>query len=271
MVKTKQQYFDQLSKLTQYQNKPAEEIMKLAERKVRENDPELDVASMFKTKDDKKMAKSLVGRYLDDFSIENIAEKNTLKQLIFLEVIQHGLQKQMEAFRKQSKGQVPQQILDSIHKNIKEIKSLKSELGIKKAEEEKSDAWKAYESLQRKAKQWREQNQGSRTMTCPHCGKMVMLRIRMEAWEAMKHPMFRDRILYNKHAFKLLSQGKISHMDVALILDEDASSTDYVEWILEKVQPKVENEGNYKVDDADDVIEISEEINGIPEKMEINE
>lgn len=241
-MKTKEQWYAQLRRLPQYKTMPEIELMAIAEKKERESDPDLDVAGMFIEAADKKLAKTLLSRYLEDFTIDNIAEKNTLKQLIFLEVLQvNSLQKQMNEVRKKSQI-VPQQILDAIHKNTKEIKDLKNQLGIKKAEEDKSDAYKALESLKRKAEKWRQENQGSRTLCCPHCGKMVLLKIRMDSWEAQKHPMFKDRVLYNKHAFNLLKNGRISKMDVAKILDEDASSDDYVKWLLEKIQPKVERE-----------------------------
>jgi len=196
-------------------------------------DLDLDVESMFTAKDDKALAKYLLDRYTEDFSVENIAEKNTLKQLIFLEVIQNSLQNNMNEYRKE-RGVIPPNALDIIHKNSTEIKSLKAQLGIRKGDDEKTDAYKALESLKRKFKVWCDANAGSRTLVCPHCGKMTMLRIRTDMWEPKKHPMFKDRILCNKHAFDLYFSGKISKMDIALILDEDAQSTDYVDWVISK-------------------------------------
>jgi len=37
-----------------------------------------------------------------------------------------------------------------------------------------------------------------------------MLKIRTEAWEAQKHPFFKDRILANKHLVKLYKDKKIT-------------------------------------------------------------
>lgn len=237
-MKSKEELFQQFRKSAQYKNTSDADLMRICTNRVMAQDPDLDAAGMFTSADDKKLAKYLMGRYLEDFTIENIAEKNTLKQLVFLEVIQiNSLQSKINEFRK-ANGIVPQQALDGIHKNIKEIKDLKNQLGIKKNDSDKSDAWVAWESLQRKVAKWRSENQASRTLICPHCGKMTMLRIRMESWEALKHPMFKDRILYNKHAMDLMVQGKLSRMDVAKILDEDASSTDYVDWLVEKIYPK---------------------------------
>jgi DNA-directed RNA polymerase subunit RPC12/RpoP len=94
-----------------------------------------------------------------------------------------------------------------------------------------SDGYKALETLKRKFKMWLRENQASREMLCPHCGKKVLLRIRTEAWEAQKHPFFKDRILGNTYLIKLYQQGKLSAQDVANILE---ASPDYVTWLIDK-------------------------------------
>jgi len=78
---------------------------------------------------------------------------------------------------------------------------------------------------------WGEQNQGSRTCICPHCGKMVLLKIRTDKYDVSKHPFFRDRILGNVHMIKLYKENKISKEDCAKIL---GVSNDYIDWLIEK-------------------------------------
>ena len=59
---------------------------------------------------------------------------------------------------------------------------------------------------------------GSKTSSSPSLAvssEMVMLKIRTEAWEAQKHPFFKDRVLYNKHLVKLYQSGIISKEDVS--------------------------------------------------------
>jgi len=71
-----------------------------------------------------------------------------------------------------------------------------------------------------------------------------MLKIRTEAWEALKHPFFKDRILANKHLWKCYKEGKITKEDVAEIL---GCSPDYIEW-LEKHLYKPSNLPNNSPD-----------------------
>jgi len=86
------------------------------------------------------------------------------------------------------------------------------------------------QALKEKFKVWRGDNQGSRNMVCPHCGKMTMLKIRMDKWIAQQHPFFKDRFLANKHLMRLYLTDKLTKEDIAKILD---SSPDYIDWLVE--------------------------------------
>jgi len=62
---------------------------------------------------------------------------------------------------------------------------------------------------------------------------MTLLKIRTDAWEAQKHPFFKDRVLANKHLMKMYKDKKISQKDVALVLD---CSDDYIDWMIKRVK-----------------------------------
>ena len=98
-----------------------------------------------------------------------------------------------------------------------------------------TDAYQIWDTLKKKMKRWREENQGSRTFWCPHCVKPILLRIRSEAWETQKHPFFIDRFLANKHLMYLYKIGRLEKEDIAKVLE---TSVDYIEWLLEKVFSK---------------------------------
>ena len=90
-----------------------------------------------------------------------------------------------------------------------------------------------------------QENQVSKHMACPWWSKMILLKLRSEMWEAQKHPFFKDRVVYNSHLFKMLSDAKIEKSDVAKVLE---TSTNYVDWIISKVNVKGEiNETTEKV------------------------
>jgi len=213
------------------------------------NEDEVEVEGMFVNAGEKKEARVLLNKYLGNYTFENISEKNTVKQLVFLEVFNTRLQVELNQYHEEGQPSPPKTI-ESLHSNLNQISMLKAQLGIRKDKEKtfQSDAYLTLETLKRKFKKWREENSGSRTLICPHCGKMVMLKIRTDAWEAQKHPFFIDRFIANKHMMKMWSDGKISKDDVAKVLE---TSVDYVQWLLEKVFPKSFRK-----------IEVKEEING---------
>lgn len=193
----------------------------------------LNIDELFTEKEDIKLAREFESKYLEQFEAENISDKNLLKNLIYLEVFQiNRLQKTANEFQV-TNGVIPIQIVDSLHKNINQICEIKEKLGLTsdKKKESSSDSFRAFELLKKKAKIWREQNQASRTMVCPHCSKMVMLKIRTDIWEAQKHPYFKDRLLGNEHIINLFKQGILTKEDLAKIFEV---STSYAEWLIDK-------------------------------------
>ena len=192
---------------------------------------DLDVQSQFEDVDERKQAVVLAKKYLNDYAFEYISDKNTLKQLIYLEMINIRLQKMLNGFYKDSQA-VPVQMMDGLHKNVMQITALKETLGlVKDGKEEVQTGLSTIDVLKKKFKKWREENQGSRTLVCPECSKMIMLKIRTDAWEAEKHVWFKDRFLANDHLVKMYQIGKITKEDVALVL---GTSPDYTEWLISK-------------------------------------
>ena len=220
-----------------YKGKTEIELTRIAEAKLRLDElvDDIDVEGQLDSKEEQKEARALAKKYFTDYTFEFISDKNSLKQLIFLEVINKRIQKMLNKFYSDSES-VPIQMLDGLHKNIIQITALKESLGLTKdgKEEGKSDALTTLDTLKRKFKKWREENNGSRSIMCPECQKLVLLKMRTDMWEAQKHPYFIDRFLGNKNLFKLIEQGRLTRKEVADILE---TSQDYVDWIITKLQP----------------------------------
>ena len=193
---------------------------------------DLAVDKLFSDIDEKKLAKDFAKRYLIEFTPKSISDKNNLKSVIYLEVLQFRLQAVMNDLTSQGSTAIPLNLVDSIHKNLKEIAANKERLGLvgKEKDEKESDGFKIIQSVKEKFKVWMENNQGSRSLVCPDCGKMVMLKIRMNKWIAQKHPFFKDRFLANKHLMKLYLQKKLTKEDISEVLE---SSPDYIDWLIE--------------------------------------
>lgn len=189
----------------------------------------------------KKWAKKRFKQYETQNHIESYSDLLLLEDLVFLEALQEQFKTQMAEFSKAEavkEGKVaPNHLIKKMDNNREQILKLKEKLGL--FEEKKSDdPFNYIQKLKKKFKKWREENQGTRTTPCPHCSKMIMLKIRMKEWEALKHPFFKDRILANKRVWELYKEGKITKLDVAQILQgKEVNSTDYVDWLEKKIFP----------------------------------
>ncbi len=223
----------QIGNLPNFQGNP-EKLLKAAKKRVKLSDKDLDAGIMFSDDKEKRLAKILLKKYLDDYTIETIADKNTLKQLIYFEVIQYRLQKVTNDAHNEHKA-VPLKYLDSLHKNSNQIIALKQTLGITHEKANKSNAYQHIEAIKKKFKNWADENVAERSCICGHCGETLILRLRMDKYDVNKHPFFKGRFITNKHLLKLYKNDVISKKDVSLILDV---STDYVDWYIEKIEIK---------------------------------
>ncbi len=192
---------------------------------------DLGVSDMFENKVERMAATKLIKKYITQYVIENVSDRNTLKQLVYLEIYHVNRLQKIANDEYEKHGTNNPKILRNIHENLEQILKLKNSLALIQSDRNKSDTFKAFETLKKKFKIWRENNQGSRTTVCPHCSKMIMLKIRMDAWEAQKHPYFKDRLIGNQHLIDLYKEKKLTKQDIAKILQ---TSSDYIEWLISK-------------------------------------
>lgn len=183
---------------------------------------------------EKKWGKKRFEAYKERYHIDNLSDLQLLSELVFREAIQNRTKQQIETYTNSKttsdKPKIPSNLLSALDENLDKILSLKKELGLLQ-EVKGDDPFKYVQQLKKKFKKWLEENQGSRTIKCPHCSKMIMLKIRTDKWEVKKHPYFKDSILTNKHLVKLYKEGKLTKEDCAKIL---GCSKFYIDWLVEK-------------------------------------
>ncbi len=187
------------------------------------------------TTSEKRLAKKRFEDYKNFYHVEHLSDLQLLEELCFRESLQERTKKVIAKVAKsktvEKENLIPTHILNSLNENLERILILKEKLGL--FEDKKgNDPFKHIQTLKKKFKIWMSENQGSRTLICPHCSKMVLLKIRTESWEAQKHPFFVDRILANKHLWKLYKEEKITNEDVGKVL---GVSPDYVIWLGDKI------------------------------------
>ena len=218
--------YRKLKNLIQYKGYSPEQLYREAFRRTIVN--QIDLDSLFIDKRERKIAKHLLRKYLDDFTPETISDINILRDILFLEILNARLQNKINNDKSSDS-----RTIDAIHKNLNQIISLKATLGIAGGKKGESVDTKINQ-LMKKFEAWRRSNNASRTLTCPYCGQMILLKIRTDAWEAQKHPFFKDRMLYNHHLIKLYLEKKLTKEDLTKILE---CSEDYIDWLIEKAWP----------------------------------
>jgi DNA-directed RNA polymerase subunit RPC12/RpoP len=185
-------------------------------------------------------------KYVKSRNIVEVSDLTLLKNLVFYEMqlkrVARAINEEYRKVKAEGKtADVPSYELKTINSINEQIIELKKVLGL--AEEQKgADPFIYIEQLKKKFKVWRENNQGSRTLVCPHCSQMVMLKIRTESWEALKHPFFKDKILCNDWAWELYKTKVITSLDLAkILLGKDCKSDLFVQWLEKKIYGIKEN------------------------------
>lgn len=226
---------NQIKGLTGFKGKTEEELQAIATELVKIKD--IDICEKFSKKEERKFAKGLLDKYLADYTIETISDKNTLKDIIYLEVLQTRLEDKLNQFFDEDLKAIPLDLIELLHKNTDAISKLKATLGLNKGKD-KQNSFDALEHLKKRFKKWRDNNQASRTLKCPYCTKFILLKISTEAWEAMKHPFFKDTVIYNEHLFAHLNEQVVIDRDfIAKVL---TVSPDYVDFIINKSRPTIQ-------------------------------
>jgi len=193
-------------------------------------------------RNEKNKAKKRFKQYLKQHHFESLADLYLLEELVCREIY-HNRYKQaiadfQESLHKKQKEKsirvsysdiVPNKILDALNTNLDEIYKLQDKLGL--YIDKKEDNYDYLQDLKKKFDIWKEENQGSREVTCPFCSKIFFLNIRTDKYKEGKESFFKDRILFNKHLWKLYKENKITKEDIAKIL---GTPTDYVSWLEKK-------------------------------------
>ena len=186
----------------------------------------IDIAGKFKNKDEAKLAKVLLDRYLKDYDLETVSDSNTIQEVIYYEVLQTRLQDKINDLYANNVKAIPYDMVGVMHKNSEVIIKLKSTLGLNRANRDKLVGYDAYTHWISRFRTWLSENQASRTMKCPHCQQFIMLKMRLDYWDTQKHPFFQDNMVYNKHLMAHL--GKTVYIDEQFVADVLETAKDYV-------------------------------------------
>lgn len=224
------QKIKRLRNLPQNYNKSDQE---LAEIVAANADTDIEVLAKLSDKTEKKLAKTLLSEYLNHFDIENVSDRGTLGQLVYLEVVQYRLQDKMNDLYRRAGEAISMDLLEAFQHNSDAILKMKTALGLNRPKTKES-AYNVLEHLKHRHQIWMSENQASRHFKCPHCFQMIWTKIRMDVWDAQRHPFFRDTFLYNRALFDAL--GKTITITREFLASVFETSPDYINHTVERIQ-----------------------------------
>lgn len=231
-----------LRNLKQNSSLSEEEINKLAQERAQEED--ILASLTFCVNDDEKdFAKNLLENYLEENSVETFADKETLRQLIDLELLAKRLKEQMKKEYDKANPTIPLQMVEQLENLNKQIIELKEKLGFSRKDGEENSGFKAFEELRKKALNYYEQKKGCTEVKCPYCNNLFHLLFDRADYKEIKAIWFKNTQLYNDKLFFLYHEKKITEKDVAEIL---GVSDFYVNILYEGIFLKELNDSKNK-------------------------
>ena len=188
---------------------------------------------------EKRLACIRFNEYVKNYNISSYSDLQLLEELVYRETLQSRTKKNIEDKRKKAEEKnedvnIPTYLVDSLDTSTETIIILKERLGILRDIKDADEGFNYIQKLKDKMKIWAKENQ-DRTFACPHCSKMILLYMKPDAWETMKHPFFESKVLGNKKLWELYKQGKITKQEVAEVL---GCSDKFIDWLESKMYQK---------------------------------
>jgi bacterioferritin (cytochrome b1) len=197
-------------------------------------------------KSEKYVGKKKFDEYCAIYHITAYSDLQLLEELIYREIMQENFKVQIEEKKKKTETEnktlsekdqkdvvIATYMVDAMNQNLEQIFSLKEKLGLIN-NQEGDDGFKYLQQLEDKFKKWCQENQ-DRSFACPHCSKMVLLYMKQEYWETMKHPFFESKVLGNKKLWELYKEKILTKKQVAEVL---GCSEKHIDWLEQKIYLK---------------------------------
>ena len=196
-----------------------------------------------------KHGKEKFDEYCSVYHINAYSDLQLLEELIYREITQErfkieieekkaSTEKKNKTLKEEDKKEVavPKYVVDAMNTNLDQVLSLKEKLGLLN-NHEGDDGFKYIQQLEEKFRKWCQENQ-DRSFACPHCSKIVLLYMKQEYWETMKHPFFESKVLGNKKLWELYKEKILTKKQVADVL---GCSEKHIDWLEKKIYNRPES------------------------------
>jgi len=218
--------------LKQNQGKSPEEIAQLVDKKISEE--ALLNAFVGLNDDEKPKVINLYDRYVSEHSFESLAEKSTLINLVYLEILNDRIKLFIAQEMNDKNGAIPLRMNEQLTFNTTQIMSLREKLGMLKNKEDES-ALDLINELKEKALIYYNEHAGETYVKCPECQNLFRLLMNVDGLEPTKATFFKGTTLYNQKLMELYHYKKVTLEEVAEIMGVNSK---YIIFIYENIYLK---------------------------------
>lgn len=218
--------------MKQFKDLPDNELEQLVDKKIQEE--ELLTAFIGLNDTEKIKAIQLYNQYVTEHSFESLAEKSTLINLVYLEILNDRVKLFIEQEGKEKKGAIPIKMTEQLVANSTQVMDLKEKLGMMKNKENES-ALDLINELKEKALNYYETHAGETYVKCPECQNLFRLLMKIDGLEPAKATFFRGTTLYNQKLMELYHYKKVTLEEMAEIFGVNHK---YITFIYENIYLK---------------------------------
>ena len=221
----KDKLFKRYRNMKQYKNFSDEELMKIVQKKIEEK--ELLECFIGLKDDEKKKALQLYNRYIMENSFESLAEKSTLTNLVYIQILIDRVKTFIKDEGDTKKGAIPIRMAEKLVELTNQEMSLKEKLGMLKDAKSES-ALDLVNELKEKALKYYEEHAGETYVKCPECENFFRLLMKIDDLEPAKATFFKGTTLYNVKLMELYHYKKLTKNEIAEILGVHENYIDFI-------------------------------------------
>jgi hypothetical protein len=228
----------QLKNLKQYKDLNDAELERLAKEELDKKNIITNLAFCMDD-EEKEFATDLLNRYLSQSGFENEADRDTLKQLIDIEILLERVKKFLKTEYGKANPAIPVQMMEQLQDLITQSNDLKGRLGLTSKDATQATWINDWSKLKKKAINYFETHKGCNVVKCPYCQNLFYLLMRTENLTPEKCGWFEKTILYNHKLFELYDQKKITKEEITEVL---GVSVFYIDYIFENLYLRKKDE-----------------------------
>ena len=211
--------------MVQYKNLSDEELEQLVQKKIDEEG--LLTAFVGLSDTEKQKAIQLYDQYVSEHSFESLAEKSTLINLVYLEMLNDRVKLYIEKEGKDKQGAIPLRMTEQLVFNNTQIMQFKEKLGMMR-DADSENALELMNELKEKALTYYNEHAGCTVVKCPHCQQLFNLLMDVTNLIPEKCSFFKGTLLYNLPLLNLYHNKKITKEEVANVLGVHQNYVDFI-------------------------------------------